>query len=53
MYTIDDNNSVITDAKAILGKSLLLENGPNDINEEISFNKRSEMDTLTIVDRSR
>lgn len=52
MYAVDDNDSVIADAQAMLDNSLLPENGPKDINVEGSFNKRSEMDTVTPVDRS-
>lgn len=52
LYAVDDNDSVIADAQAILDNSLLPENGPKDINVEGSFNKRSEMDTVTPVDRS-
>ena len=52
LYVVDDNDSLIADAQAILGKSLFPENGPKDTNEKGSFNERSEMDTLAPVDRS-
>jgi hypothetical protein len=52
LYAVDDNDSVIANAQAILVKSLMPENGPKDVNEEGSFNGRSEMDTVTPVDRS-
>ena len=52
LYVVDDNDSMIADAQAILGKYLFPENGTKVTNEKGSFNERSEMDTLAPVDRS-
>ncbi|KAH9328762.1 hypothetical protein KI387_000870 [Taxus chinensis] len=51
LYAVDDNDSVIADAQAILSKSSVTVDGPKNIDEEVSLRKM-EMDNHKPVDRS-